>query len=232
MSTDSPRVHPCTRLLLLPVLTLALVVLGCGPSEEATDEEWETSPEATTSAPEYRLDSLQAENRRMQDQLDALVAENRSLRARIADLETRLSEATSAAQAAAVSPAPISPSERSGAYQAALDQFMSRSYDGAIRQFESLLQGGVAADLEDNCHYWIGESRYALRQYAEALQSFEKVLGYPNSGKRAAAQLMIGNTYAAMGNPAEARDAYNKVISDYPTSSLTAKAQEKLSRLR
>jgi len=231
MSTDSPRVHICLRLLLLPLLTLALVVLGCGPSEEAMDEEWETTPEMASAA-QYRIDSLQAENRRMQDQFDALVAENRSLRARIADLETRLSEATSAAQAAAVAPAPVPQADQSSAYQAALDQFMSHNYDSAIRQFQFLLQGGVAADLEDNCHYWIGESHYGLKQYGEALQSFQKVLTYPNSGKRAAAQLMIGNTQAAMGNSSEARDAYNKVISDYPTSSLTAKAQEKLSRLR
>ena len=75
-------------------------------------------------------------------------------------------------------------------------------------------------------------SQYALGNYTNAINRFETVLGFPESAKKPYAQLMIGNAYSALGNAAAARDAYNSVISTYPTSALVAKAQEKLARLR
>lgn len=236
--TVSPDVNPgrLTRLLLVLVLPLFISVLGCGPAEEYTEEEgaeeWETTPTVTEEAKlEYRVDSLMSENRRMRDQVDAVSAENRGLRARVAELETKLSEATSAAPAP-ISPFPIASGDMQSAYQAALDQFMGRNYQGAIDQFNALLQADINRDLADNCHYWIGESHYALRDYNQAIQDFQQVLTYTGSGKRPYAQLMIGNSYAALGNTSAAREAYTTLVNTYPTSSLVAKAQEKLARLQ
>jgi len=211
-----------------------LVIIGCGPSEEATEDDWETMPTVSPTAQmEYRIDSLNNENRRMSDQVEALAAENRSLRARIAELETRLTETASKKPEPAPQPVPVVASgDTRAAYSAALDQFMSRNYNGAIAQFQALLTGGVGADLVDNCHYWIGESQYALGNYSEAIRQFETVLGYQQSAKKPYAQLMIGNSYSALGNSSAARDAYNAVINTYPSSSLVTKAQEKLARLR
>ncbi len=118
------------------------------------------------------------------------------------------------------------------AYNAALDQYMAHNYSGAIQQFESLLKGGIGDDLAPNCHYWIGEANYGQRNYEEAIGNFQKVFDYPKSGKKPYAQLMIGNAYAAMGNTAAAREAYNALVSNYPTSALVSKAQERLARLR
>jgi len=231
MNTQSPGVRmKGFRILALCVVGLSVLALGCGPSEEALEDDWETVPTVSpTASLEYRIDSLQNENRRINDQVDALAAENRSLRARIAELETSLSEATMAPP----TPAPVSVPTgdfRSG-YSAAVDQFMSRNYDVAIQQFDGLLAGGIGEDLADNCHYWVGESNYALGRYSEAIGRFETVLSYPSSGKKPYAQLMIGNSYTALGNSSAARDAYNAVVSSYPTSSLVSKAQQKLARL-
>jgi tol-pal system protein YbgF len=118
------------------------------------------------------------------------------------------------------------------AYQAALDQFMARNYQAAIEQFQALLQSDINKELADNCHYWIGESYYALRDYNQAIQHFQEVFNFPGSGKRPYAQLMIGNAYAALGNTDAAREAYNTVVNTYQTSSLVSKAQEKLARLK
>ena len=236
MNTDSPGVHTRTlRLLALASVGAVLMTVGCGPSEEAMEDDWETLPTVSPTAQmEYRIDSLSNENRRMNDQVEALAAENRSLRARIAELETRLTEAMAVKPAPPPQPVPVvrSGGDMRSGYSAALDQFMSRNYSGAVTQFEALLAGGVGADLVDNCHYWIGESQYALGNYTEAIRQFETVLNFPESAKKPYAQLMLGNTYSALGNSAAARDAYNAVINMYPTSSLVTKAQEKLSRLR
>lgn len=216
---------------LLPaaVLILSLTVFGCGSSEESA-EEWETAPEVSPSAlMEYRLDSLQNENRRMKDQLEAVAAENRNLTARNAELETKLADMMAAPKAEV--PAGETASHVAGGYDGALQKFQTRDYQGAIADFQALLNSGIEGSLADNCHYWIGESYYGLREYGQALKSFQDVLGLQRSGKKADATLMIGNCHLAMGNASEAKEAFQKVVSDFPTSPLVDKAREKLSKL-
>lgn len=183
-----------------------------------------------TARLEYRVDSLMNETRRLQQQNDALATENRNLAARSSDLESRIT----AMQSAPSQPQPVArttgrPAEN---YDEALHAFRTRNFTDAIVGFENVLNGNCPEDLADNCHYWIGESYYGMRQYKEALEHFRQVLSYKKSEKKDDAQLMIGNTYWAMGNKAQAREAYNALISTYPASSLVPKAKEKLSRLQ
>src|SRR5512136_1735888 len=98
MNTSSPGVHLARYIHLLPFLfvTIALVSFGCGPSQEST-EDWETTPIVSPTAKlEYKIDSLSNENRKLHEQVDAVATENRSLRGRIAELETKLAEASAA----------------------------------------------------------------------------------------------------------------------------------------
>jgi tol-pal system protein YbgF len=211
-------------------LGLAVVAVGCGSSEEDT-ESWETTPAVSaTATPEAAPDSTKTETRRIKDQVDALSAENRTLTARNAELETKLNEATAAAKAPATmnTSAPIA--DVTGAYNTALGEFRRRNFQEASNQFEAILNSGTEK-LAPNCHYWIGESCYGMKKYDEAIKHFETVLGYTGSGKRPYAQLMIGNSYLALGDKAAAKGAYSKLVSGYPESSLVEKAKSKLSRL-
>jgi tol-pal system protein YbgF len=255
MVTLSPDAGRSTVPVLAAVLLLgaAVCVTGCGPTEEAfEDEEWETtstpppsdapviSPapllppttaDPSTATLSYKADSLMKENLMLQGQVNALTVENRTMRGRIAELETKLR--------AEQSPAPATPavayvnpsSDLKAAYAEALDQYMKRNYQPAIQQFEAILQVNPRTELADNCTYWIGESYYALKNYSEATRQFGRVLEYASSGKKPYAQYMIGNSQLALGNRNAARDAFNAVVSSYPTSPLVPKAQAKLSRL-
>lgn len=221
----------CGLFSLLPaaVLVLSLTVFGCGSSEQSA-EEWETAPQVSPSAMmEYRADSLANENRRMKDQLEAVAAENRNLTARNAELETKLAEMMAAPKAEV--PAGETASHVAGGYDGALEKFRTRDYQGAIADFQALLNSGIESSLADNCHYWIGEAHYGLREYGQALKSFQEVVALPRSGKKADATLMMGNCHLAMGNSEEAKEAFQKVVSDFPTSPLVEKAREKLSKL-
>jgi len=232
MSNDPQGVRHLSNFLIPATfaLGLAVVAVGCGSSEEET-ENWETTPTVSdTTAHEVKLDSMKTESRRIKDQVDALSAENRTLTARNAELETKLNEATAAAKAPApaVSSAPIG--DVTGAYSAALGEFKRRNFQEAVNQFEAILNSGTDK-LAPNCHYWIGESFYGMKKYDEAIKQFETVLGYTGSGKRPYAQLMIGNSYMGLGDKAAAKDAYSKLVSNYPESALVEKAKGKLSRL-
>ncbi len=233
MSTDSPSVRLSFFAGLLGGVfaILSLTTLGCGASEEST-EEWESTPtDSPTARLEYRADSLTNENRRMKDQLDALSVENRNLTARNAELETRLNEAMASPKAAPPS-AVSSGSGSSSDYDAALSLVRKRDYNGAIQQFDALLKGGIQEDLAGNCHYWIGESYYAMRKYDDAQKHFEMVFDYKKSHKKEDAQLMIGNCLLASGNKAGAKEAFQKVVNNYPGSPLAKKAQDKLAKLQ
>ena len=255
MGIRSPHAGRFTLPMLASVVLLgaAVCLTGCGPTEEAfEDEEWETtstpppsdapvmSPaplyppttaDPSTAALSSRADSLMKANLMLQGQVDALTAENRTMRGRIAELETQLrpGQGPAAATTAALHVSPSS--DLQAAYAEALDQYMKRNYQPAIRQFEAILQANPRSDLADNCTYWIGESYYALKNYGEATRQFERVLDYASSGKKPYAQYMIGNSQLALGNRDAARDAFNAVVSTYPTSPLVPKAQAKLSRL-
>jgi TolA-binding protein len=226
MSSHSHYLRGIVGLLPAAVVILSLVVFGCGSSEESM-EEWESAPAVSASSIlEYRVDSLQNENRRMREQLDAVAAENRNLTARNAEVETKLAEAMAAPKVEA----PVAVSGASG-YESAMSKFNARDYEGAIAGYEALLNAGIEEGLADNCRYWIGESHYGLRQYSEALKNFQMVSEFKRSGKKADAVFMIGNCQSALGNKAAAKEAYEKVVSDFPTSPLVEKARAKLSKM-
>jgi tol-pal system protein YbgF len=224
---------------LLPaclVIALAMGGTGCGAAQETTDEQWESTPGATPAAEasvETKMDSMKTEARRLKEQLDAMAVENRNLTARNAELETKLAEASAAPVKAATTVAPpVNAGNNSSAYAAALDQFKKKNFAEAAAQFGAILSAGAGNNLEDNCHYWIGESMYGQKKYDDAIKEFETVLGFKGSGKRPYAQLMIGNAYAMKGNKESARDAYNKVVSNYPASDVVEKAKTKLAKFK
>ncbi len=238
MSCNALRLRGMNGLVPILVMLFALTVAGCGSSEESM-EEWTDQPAVTPiSMLEYRIDSLKNENNRTRDQLEAVAAENRQLTARNAELETKLNDALAApaaatAKVATPAPAPTSTSSSSGSgYDAALSKFNARDFQGAIADMEALLNSDVEPKLADNCQYWIGESYYGMKDYNTALKQFKLVLGLPRSEKKADATLMAGNCEALLGNSAAAKEAYEKVISDFPTSPLVDKAKDKLARMK
>jgi tol-pal system protein YbgF len=235
MNTDFPRFRFLgTFAGAAASLVLLFVAGGCGSSEQ-TQEDWENTPAVSPTAQlEYRIDSLQSENRRMREQVNAMAAENRSLTAKNAELETKITEPTTKPAATTEAPGSVASTSSSGdataEYSAALSAFRKHDYNTAIQSFESLINASVKEDLADNCHYWLGESYYGLKKYSEAIKHFNEVLGFKKSEKKADAQLMIGNAYAAMGQNDQAKKAFDKVTMTYPAQA--KRAQAKLARLK
>jgi tol-pal system protein YbgF len=116
-------------------------------------------------------------------------------------------------------------------YEEALGAFKSKKYENAAESFQKMLDNKVPDDIADNCHYWIGESKFASKKYAEALQEFENVLNFKRSEKKGDAQFMIAQCYERMGNKLKAKEAFEKVVKDFPMSSNVKKAKERWARL-
>jgi tol-pal system protein YbgF len=223
---------------------------GCGGSEEMMeDEEWqepaaeETPPVVTPSpapdmmtAAQKTIDSLKAENVLLRSRITRAEQDNRSLAAKSAELEARLAEMRESMETRPIptqTPAPprgsmVGESE----YERGLSFFKNRHYDEAVAVFMGLLNTGAPEGLESNCHYWIGEAYYGMRNYSEAIPHFQRVFDYSRTTKRDDAQLMLGNCYKAMGDRERARQEYQKLVDQYPASPFVDRAKGELARMK
>lgn len=200
--------------LILASSALAAVVVlsGCGNTRGL---------EASLAQKQAAVDSLGK-------QVDALAAENGKLKSRVVELEKSLTNSNAKAidlqrqldqlRTEMEKSKAKGKGDLEGAYRDALRKFMDRRYEESIAAFEELLAAGMPDPLNDNCHYWIGESLFGLRRYKEAVARFDEVLAFTWSNKKDDSQVMIARCYAGMGEMARAKEEYRKLIDTYPAS--------------
>lgn len=102
------------------------------------------------------------------------------------------------------------------------------AYDRAIPAFRDFLRTAPDSPLVPSAHYWIGESYTALGDTQQAILNYYEVRKSPKNEHAPAAIFKIGVAFLRMGNKSEARLAFQKVVSDYPSSPEAAQAKEKL----
>lgn len=222
--------------------------IGAAPKKEEpkTEEPPVQEPVVQQTVPSPTdLEGLKTENTGLKQQIVKLEQDTRNLGARLSDAEMkymaekeRANKAEEAAKVAAQSAAisartPMEPfdSDLNAAYKEGLASFKSKAYDAAIMKFEGILNAGAGAKLADNCHYWIGESNYGKRNYAEAVKHFEVVLQDEKSEKLADAHFMLGQCYEHLGEKTKAKEHYEMVARDFPMSGNVSRAKQRSARL-
>jgi tol-pal system protein YbgF len=209
--------------LSLFALIISLFVWGGCSSEQAVKAPPGPTPE------QKKIDSLETVNVTLKQKLVKFEQDNNTLNVRLSDVEAKLkAELDRAAAAAQPPPTPPPPA---ATYEGAQKAFGEKKYDEAIQMFQALLDGGAPEDLADNCHYWIGESYFGKKDFKEAVSQFEKVFEYKSSEKKGDAYYMLGRSYEMLGDKAKAKESYEKVVKDYPTSNNVQKAKERWGRL-
>lgn len=118
------------------------------------------------------------------------------------------------------------------AYEAAMVQYRSGDYQGAIAAFQRIAQQNPQHPLAVNAQYWTGDSYYQLRAYRNAIDAQKQLIAkYPNSAKAADAMLNMGSALIGLDDVPAARDTWQKLIATYPDSRAAKNAQERLKRL-
>ena len=80
-------------------------------------------------------------------------------------------------------------------------------------------------------HYWVGNSQFAQKRYAPAIDSFKRVISLaPSSAKAPEAALSIANCQAQIGQQAEVKRTLQNLIAVYPRSEAADSARERLAR--
>ncbi|MBI1808129.1 MAG: tetratricopeptide repeat protein [Ignavibacteria bacterium] len=211
--------------------------------------QFSTPQERSAITPHKDIDNLQAENDSLKNAELMLRQENRSLAtnvqqltSQLSALQERLTTTSLSPQKSTISnpregyvPAPTIPeptisNSREG-YEKALTLFRSKKYHEAASALQAVLNAGAPVPMQDNCHYWLGECSYAMRQYDDAIEHFQKVFAFDRSQKKDDAQMMIANSYLAKGDRAGAKAEFEKLIKKFPASPFVKRAKAKLQRL-
>ncbi|MEZ4358614.1 MAG: tol-pal system protein YbgF [Kofleriaceae bacterium] len=114
-------------------------------------------------------------------------------------------------------------------YRAAVALVRRGEYASAIASFREFLRRHPSHDYSDNAQYWLGESFYAQRLYAQALAELRLVAErYPQGNKVPDSLLKVGYCHLAMGQRDQADAVLREVIRLFPASQPAALAEKKL----
>ena len=200
------------------------------PAQQPAQQEGPTKEQLQSD-----LDALKSENVQLKDENSALQQSKKDLTNKISDLEAAnaaLSSSPKRAEQVKVDRRPSSPGASSAeevrAYEGAVNLARNRNYRDAMNGMQSLLNSGIKDDYADNCHYWLGECCYHMKDYSQAIQHFEHVQSYKFSEKKDDAQLMIAQSYERLGDKSKAHAEYQKLVDMYPTSEYVQRAKSRL----
>jgi len=117
------------------------------------------------------------------------------------------------------------------AYQDAVDLILKkRNYSGAIDAFNKFRENFPNSTFTPNAYYWLGQLYFAQNQNVKAISSFEAVLKFKSSNKRADALVKLGDLESRSKNKEKAIAYYKQAVQEYPDSASAKTAQEKLSQ--
>ena len=118
------------------------------------------------------------------------------------------------------------------AYDAAFDLFKrSRTLDSTYA-FVAFLRSYPQSPLADDAWYWLGQSRYIMGEFSDALAAMNIVLQYfPKSPRLPSARLKVGYIYYELGEDAKAHQVLNALLQDFPGHPAAVLAQTHLKKM-
>ncbi len=113
----------------------------------------------------------------------------------------------------------------------ALEYFKKKDYKSTIVYLEIIIEKDGNPETVSECHYWIGESHFGLKEYRAAIEHFKKVAEYMQSGRRDDAQVMIAESFMRIGEVPSAKEAFRELVTAFPTSEYVPRARKMLQQL-
>ena len=117
-------------------------------------------------------------------------------------------------------------------YNSAYGDYLKGSYDLAREGFQEYVNNYPETELSDNALYWIGETYYGKRNFAEAVDAFDRVIQvYPKGDKIPASILKKGFSYLELDNQQAGVKELRWVIQKHPSSEEAKIAKNRLKTL-
>ena len=114
-------------------------------------------------------------------------------------------------------------------FESSFEMIRIGDYSNAEDSLTAFIEDFPVSSYIDDAKYWLAESLYAQMKYEQALNIFEQiVIDYPLSEKMMESILKSGFSHLELSNKTSAKAIFEKVIRDYPNSSASTLAQERL----
>ena len=85
----------------------------------------------------------------------------------------------------------------------------------------------------DDAKFWLAEALFSQNKFNEALGIFNQIINqYPDSEKLMESILKSGFSHQELGNISASEAIFQRVIRDYPNSSASSLAEERLNKMR
>jgi tol-pal system protein YbgF len=126
-------------------------------------------------------------------------------------------------------PAPAAGPPPRELYSQSYADYARGNYDVAIQGFTEYLRNYPSTDFSDNAQYWIGESYYGKKAWADAIAAWDALVrDYPSSDKLPDARVKKGMALEKMGRRKDALREYRFVLDRYPNAPAARIARERL----
>jgi tol-pal system protein YbgF len=125
-----------------------------------------------------------------------------------------------------IAPRATASSEAERAYAAALATFRAREHGQAVLDLLDFLGRYPKHSLAPAAQYWIGEAYFLQRDYRQAIVEFEKVLEHGTTNTKIPdALLRAGMAWRRLRDPERARQAWQRVVQEFPRSEAAQRAR-------
>jgi tol-pal system protein YbgF len=122
----------------------------------------------------------------------------------------------------------VQPSEKK-AYDDALKAFQAGSLKKADEEFTAFVAKFPRSPYLPLVLYWSGNSKYANKDYAGAINQLQSLIKkYPNHPRIPAAMVTLGNAQLESGKKAVAKKTFTEIITKYPDTEAAKDAQQLL----
>ena len=127
---------------------------------------------------------------------------------------------------------PFDPMAAEKNYRDAFKLLKESQYEKALEEFKSFLKIYPNSDYSSNAQYWIGEANYVMQRYEIAINEYQALLNtYPDSQKVSHALLKIGYSFTELGNIVDAKKILKDVVRQYPDTTASKLAEERLRKI-
>ena len=118
-------------------------------------------------------------------------------------------------------------------YRSALMLYGKGRFADARASFQQVFDVEPSGELADNALYWIGETWFAVGDYATAMKFYQRVTAeYGETNKAPDSMFKTGMAFEKTGDLGMARKTFEECIRRYPYSTPASSAKLELKRIR
>jgi tol-pal system protein YbgF len=179
-----------------------------------------------------QIEKLKADNAELRGKIEDLQKQgediNSSQKTYYQDLDTRLGNFEPRTATIEGVTGTVEPNEKK-AYDDALKAFQAGSLKKADEGFTAFVAKFPKSPYLPLALYWSGNSKYANKDYAGAINQLQSLIKkYPNHPRVAAAMITLGNSQLERGNKAAAKKTFAEIVAKYPDTDAAKDAQQLL----